>query len=273
MTVRRPGPTVRTKVREHTADAETAREDRLAAEEPLELRMTWPGSPPQRIWVTMRTPGSDFELAAGYAVNEGLTRPADLRTVAYCTDVDLDPEQEFNVVTITLGASPLRDPGHRHGGFGAGSACGVCGKDSVAAVLDVPRAAPWSGELPDPAVVRRLPGRLREHQATFARTGGVHAAALFTADGELLVLREDVGRHNAVDKVVGARALAGASPAAACLVVSGRAGFELAQKAVAAGMGALIAVGAPTSLSVQLAQQSGLVLYGFASEDRCVRYA
>ena len=114
-------------------------------------------------------------------------------------------------------------------------------------------------------VVRRLPDLLREHQSVFERTGGVHAAGLFGATGELLVVREDVGRHNAVDKVTGARVLAGESPAAACLVVSGRAGFELVQKAAAAGIGALVAVGAPTSLSVQLARESGLVLYGFTS--------
>ncbi|MFN8196192.1 MAG: formate dehydrogenase accessory sulfurtransferase FdhD [Nocardioidaceae bacterium] len=273
MSVRRPGPTQRTKVQELRPGSETSREDRLATEEPLELRLAWPGSAAQRIWVTMRTPGSDFELGAGYVLNEGLTRPADLRTVAYCTDVDLEPEQELNVVTITLAAQPLRDPGHRHGGFGAGSACGVCGKDSIAAVLDVPRSAPWAGALPDPDVVRRLPRLLREQQTTFARTGGVHAAGLFTAEGDLLVAREDVGRHNAVDKAVGARALSGVDPAAACLVVSGRAGFELAQKAVAAGIGALVAVGAPTTLSVRLAQESGLALFGFTTAERCVRYA
>ncbi|MFN8192047.1 MAG: formate dehydrogenase accessory sulfurtransferase FdhD [Nocardioidaceae bacterium] len=270
---RRPGPTTRTRVTELTEDAEAPREDRIATEEPLELRLAWPGGAARRIWVTMRTPGNDFELAAGYAVAEGLVPEAGLRTVAYCTDADLTPDQEFNVVTVTLAAPPARDPGHRHGSYGAGSACGVCGKDSIAEVLDVPRASRWADAVPTPDVVRRLPALLREQQTTFARTGGVHAAGLVTADGAILAVREDVGRHNAVDKVIGSRLLAGESPATACLVISGRAGFELVQKAVATGMGSLVAVGAPTSLSVQLAREAGLVLYGFTGADRCVRYA
>ncbi len=270
---RRPGPTVRTRVHELAEDGERRREDRLATEEPLEIRLAWPGAAPRRVWVTMRTPGQDFELAAGWLLHEGLVRPGDVHGVAYCTDTDLAPEQEFNVVTVTLAGDPVRDPGHRHTGLSSGSsACGVCGKDSVASALDVPRARPWDGGLPRPDVVRRLPELLREQQSVFSRTGGVHAAGLFTAAGRPLVVREDVGRHNAVDKVSGARLLAGASPAEACLVVSGRAGFELVQKAIAAGVGALVAVGAPTSLSVQLAREAGVVLYGFTSPRRCVRY-
>jgi FdhD protein len=270
---RRPGPTVRTRVHELAEDGERRREDRLATEEPLEIRLAWPGAPPRRVWVTMRTPGHDFELAAGWLLHEGVVHPGDVHEVAYCTDTDLSPEQEFNVVTVTLAGDPVRDPGHRHTGLSSGSsACGVCGKDSVASALDVPRARPWDGGLPPPAVVRQLPELLREQQSVFSRTGGVHAAGLFTAAGEPLVVREDVGRHNAVDKVSGARLLAGSSPAEACLVVSGRAGFELVQKAIAAGVGALVAVGAPTSLSVRLAREAGVVLYGFTSPRRCVRY-
>jgi len=185
---------------------------------------------------------------------------------------DLTPEQEFNVVTVTLDEPPTRDPGHRHTGSGS-SACGVCGKDTIAEALAAPTTGRWSGPVPGPDVVRTLPGRLREAQSVFDATGGVHAAALSTIEGELLVVREDVGRHNAVDKVTGARIVAGLSPSEAALVVSGRAGFELAQKAVAAGTGALVAVGAPTSLAVQLAEEAGLVLYGFTSSERTVRYA
>jgi len=270
---RRPGPTVRTRVHEVSLDGERDREDRLATEEPLEIRLAWPGAPARRVWVTMRTPGNDFELAAGWLLHEGLVAPATIHGVAYCTDADLAPEQEFNVVTVTLAAAPLRDPGHRHVGQSSGSsACGVCGKDSIAEALAAPAAGRWPGVLPSAEVVRRLPDLVRAHQSVFDRTGGVHAAALATAGGDLLVVREDVGRHNAVDKVTGARVLAGAAPAEACLVVSGRAGFELVQKAIAAGVGSLVAVGAPTSLSVRLAQESGLVLYGFTGPERCVRY-
>ncbi|GAA1141224.1 formate dehydrogenase accessory sulfurtransferase FdhD [Nocardioides aquiterrae] len=269
---RRPGPTVRARVHEHAAAGERRREDRLATEEPLEVRLAWPGAPPRRVWVTMRTPGHDFELAAGWLVHEGVADPASVHGVAYCTDEALTPDQELNVVTVTLAAPPLRDPGHRHAGSGS-SACGVCGKDTVDEALATPRGPRWSGPLPAPDVVRSLPDALRAGQAVFARTGGVHAAGLATAAGDLLVVREDVGRHNAVDKVTGARVLAGASSAEACLVVSGRAGFELVQKAVAAGIGSLAAVGAPTSLSVRLATDAGLALYGFTSASRCVRYA
>jgi FdhD protein len=270
---RRPGPTVRTQVSELTAAGERRHEDRLATEEPLEIRLAWPGAPARRVWVTMRTPGNDFELAAGWLVHEGVARPGDIGTVAYCTDVDLAPEQEFNVVTVTLAGPPAADPGHRHTTQATGSsACGVCGKDSIDAALTVSPAGRWSTALPEPDVVRRLPEVMRERQTVFSRTGGVHAAGLFDADGTLLVVREDVGRHNAVDKVTGARVLAGDPPAAACLVVSGRAGFELVQKAAAVGVGTLVSVGAPTSLSVELARKSGLTLYGFTSAKRCVRY-
>jgi FdhD protein len=254
-------PAVRTTVTEHTHEQERHHEDRLATEEPLEIRLAWPGAAARRVWVTMRTPGHDFELAAGWVVHEGLA-PA-VGTIAYCTDEDLTEDEQFNVVT-----------GHRHTASSAGSsACGVCGKDSIAEALAAPASVRWPGPLPGPDVVRRLPDLVRRHQPVFERTGGVHAAALATAAGELLVVREDVGRHNAVDKVTGSRVLADLSPAEACLVVSGRAGFELVQKAAAAGVGALVAVGAPTSLAVDLARAAGVAVYGFTSSERTVRYS
>ena len=185
---RRPGPTVRTRVTELGEDGERKREDQLATEEPLEIRVAWPGSPAQRVWVTMRTPGHDFELAAGFSCHEAIATPAAIRGIAYCTDVDLTPEQEFNVVTVTLNGPT--DIGHRHAGLSAGSsACGVCGKDSVTEVLDSVRGVrtAWTGPLPHPDVVRGLPESLREGQAVFSRTGGVHAAGLFTAEGERVV--------------------------------------------------------------------------------------
>ncbi|MFD1948669.1 formate dehydrogenase accessory sulfurtransferase FdhD [Nocardioides aestuarii] len=273
-TVERPGPTARVEVVEHVGDEGRRREDRVVAEEPLELRLAWPGTPAHRSWVTMRSPGHDFELAAGWVLHEGLTGRHGVSSVAYCTDEDLTPQQEFNVVTVTLAAAPARAPGTRHAGHTTGSsACGVCGKDSIEEALAVFRGTPYAGPALEPDVVRSLPDLLRLHQRTFESTGGAHAAGLVDGSGSMLVVREDVGRHNAVDKVTGARLLAGLDPGAAALVVSGRAGFELVQKAVAAGVGALVAVGAPTSLSVSLATQSGLALYGFTGRSRTVRYA
>jgi FdhD protein len=259
-------------VAEQTAAGESLREDQVVAEEPLEIRLAWPGALPRRAWVTMRTPGQDFELATGWAFHEGFIGLDGPTEVAYCTDEDLTPEEEFNVVTVRTPSAV--DLGHRHDALSTGSsACGVCGKDSIEAALATVRGTRWSGPEPQPDVVRRLPGLLREKQSVFARTGGVHAAGLFTPDGDPHVVREDVGRHNAVDKVSGARILGDRSPADAYLVVSGRAGFELVQKAVAAGVGSLVAVGAPSSLAVHLAREAGLGLFGFTREERTVRYA
>src|SRR3954469_18535257 len=269
---RRIGQISRLRVWNFADDGEQEREDVVAAEEPLEIRIAWPGAEPRRAWVTMRTPGHDFELAAGWAFHEGLVGAGALAEVAYCTDEDLTAEQEFNVVTVRT-TGPV-DLAHRHDAMSAGSsACGVCGKDSIGAALATVRGTRWAGPPPRPDVVRRLPARLREEQSVFARTGGLPAAGLSTADGDRHVVREDVGRHNAVDKVSGARLLAGVPPADAYLVVSGRAGFELVQKAVASGVGSLVAVGAPTSLSVHLAREAGLGLFGFPRQERTVRYA
>lgn len=269
---RRPGPTARLRVSEHAGDAVSRREDRVVTEEPLEIRVAAPGAPAQRVWVTMRTPGHDFELAAGYLYAEGLVGREDVRQVAYCTDADLAPGQEFNVVTVTT-ARPVVVP-ERHTGASAGSAaCGVCGKDSVDDALAVVPREPWAGPRPDEHLVRRLPDALRERQRLFDVTGGVHAAGLLDQTGALSVVREDVGRHNAVDKVVGAALLGGRAPAAAGLVVSSRAGFEIVQKAVACGVGSVVAVGAPTNLAVDLATSAGVDLWGFVRGDRAVRYA
>jgi FdhD protein len=269
---RRIGPTDRLRVVESSLESDREREDHVVAEEPLEIRLTWPGAAPRRAWVTMRTPGNDFELAAGWAFHEGLVGAAGVAEVAYCTDEDLTAAQEFNVVTLRT--TRPADFGHRHDTLSSGSsACGVCGKDSIEAALTTVRGPRWAGPSPRPDVVRRLPELLRTEQSVFARTGGVHAAGLFSAGGDVRVVREDVGRHNAVDKVTGARVLAGQEVADAYLVVSGRAGFELVQKAVAAGVGSLVAVGAPSSLAVDLARQAGLGLFGFTRPERTVRYA
>jgi FdhD protein len=254
-----------------------SREDRLATEEPLEVRASWPGQPAQRVAVTMRTPGHDFELATGLLYAEGVLDPAALHSVAYCTDEELTPEEEFNVVTVRLAAPPGRLPAPRSGTVTAtSSACGVCGTQSIDDVLSLQgRAARRTpeGSAVSPDLLHALPARLREAQRVFDSTGGLHAAGWFDREGRLVVLREDIGRHNAVDKVVGARLLAGDSPAAPVLCVSGRIGFEIVQKAVAAGVGLVAAIGAPSSLAVRLAEEAGLGLVGFLSARRFVVYA
>jgi FdhD protein len=254
------------------------REDRLATEEPLEIRVASPGVPAGRVAVQMRTPGHDFELAAGFLHGEGVVQAADdIHTVAYCTDHTLTPEQRYNVVTVELSGPPRRAPAARYDGLTAGaSACGVCGTQSIDDVLAACPAgatAAWPDLRVPPDVVLGLPAALRARQDVFDATGGLHAAGLFGADGTPVVVREDVGRHNAVDKAVGSRLLAGAAPAAPLLCVSGRIGFEIVQKAVAAGVGVLVAVGAPTSLAVDLATRAGLTTVGFTGGGRFVTYA
>ncbi|RNM11142.1 formate dehydrogenase accessory sulfurtransferase FdhD [Nocardioides pocheonensis] len=271
---RRPGPSVRTRVVEYDGDAVRRHEDRLATEEPLEIRLAWPGAEPRRLTVTMRTPGHDFELAVGWLVHEGILRPEQVGVVRYCVDADLDPLEEFNVVTVEATSAPLRIPDART----ISSACGVCGSESIADVLGRVTALPRpADDLRVPlALVRELPARLREEQPGFDSTGGLHAAGLFAADGRRLVVREDVGRHNAVDKAVGALLLSsptGGRRTPEVLVLSGRVGFELVQKAAVSGVGLVVAVGAPSSLAVQLAERAGLGLVGFTRPDRCVVYA
>lgn len=275
---RRPGPTTRVRVHEVVATGVRRHEDRLATEEPLEIRLAWPGSPASRVAVTMRTPGHDFELAAGFLYGEGVLGSAeDLRTVAYCADETLTPEQEFNVVTVELARPPRRTPPDRYAGLSAAtSACGVCGTESIDDVLalcEVQRSGRWDALVMRPEVLASLPDTLRAEQRVFESTGGLHAAGLFDRGGTALVVREDIGRHNAVDKVVGARLLAGASPAEAALCVSGRIGFEIVQKAVMADVGVVAAVGAPSSLAVDLAVRAGLCTCGFVKGGRYVVYS
>ena len=268
---------MRVRVTEHTAGRTRRREDRLAAEEPLEVRARWPGVPSQRVLVTMRTPGHDFELAAGVLFAEGVVRPGRLAGVSYCDDVRIGERHLYNVVTVTLDSEPDPPLGHRGDSVtAASSACGVCGADSIESVLGGHRHPPTQQSAHVPpvpaAVVHALPGRLRERQRVFDTTGGLHAAGLFTADGTALVVREDIGRHNAVDKVVGRRLLDGAEPGVPLLAVSGRLGYEIVQKAVVAAIPVVVAVGAPSSLAVELAEASGTTLVGFARDERAVVY-
>jgi FdhD protein len=233
------------------------RADGLAAEEPLEIRAAGPGQEPVRVAVTMRTPGHDFELAAGFLLTEGLLAPGDLAAVAYCEDPSV---QRYNVVTVRSRA-PF-DLGVAERNFFASSSCGICGKAALEAVAV--RCEPVAGAASaDSATLLALPDAMRAAQRVFERTGGLHAAGLFDTGGRLLVLREDVGRHNAVDKVVGSLALEGADGAGRILLVSGRLSFEIVQKAAVARVPIVCAVSAPSSLAVEAAEELGVTAVGF----------
>ena len=244
--------------------AVSSRPDTLVAEEPLEIRLN--GRP---LAITMRTPGDDFALAAGFLVSEGVLGAADeVANIVYCAGATEDGRNTYNVVDVRLADGvPVPDITLERNVYTT-SSCGLCGKASLDAVRT---SARWSLTAdPDPALritpetLASLPDQLRSTQRVFERTGGLHAAALFTADGELLDVREDVGRHNAVDKVVGRALWDGRLPlSSSVLMVSGRASFELAQKAVMAGIPVLAAVSAPSSLAVDLAAEAGLTLVGF----------
>lgn len=239
----------------------TERPDTLVAEEPMEIRVD--GRP---LTVTMRTPGDDFDLAVGFLVSEGVVHATEHVVAArYCAGAGDDGSNTYNVVDVQLDPTVPSPSASLERAFYTNSSCGICGKASLDAVRT---SATWSvADDPlrvGPAVLTELPARLRAAQQVFDRTGGLHAAGLFSADGELLVVREDVGRHNAVDKVVGHALRGGLLPLrSTILVVSGRASFELVQKAVMAGIPMLAAVSAPSSLAAELADEHGLTLVGF----------
>jgi FdhD protein len=247
--------------------------DQLAAEEPLEIRVGYEvdGQRQHRtLSVTMRTPGHDEELAAGFLLTEGLIHSkADVLGIIPCPDVQ-KAEEAGNVTRAELAAHVKVDFSAMERHFYTSSSCGVCGKTSIDAVRTAScPVLPTDGPYLSYDVVHLLPERLRAAQAGFEQTGGQHAAALFTPAGELLLLREDVGRHNALDKLIGAALLAGWLPLHQhILLVSGRASFELVQKAAAAGIAVLAAVGAPSSLAVQAAQTFGMTVLGFVRQGR-----
>ncbi|WP_329222429.1 formate dehydrogenase accessory sulfurtransferase FdhD [Streptomyces sp. NBC_01485] len=240
----------------------STRPDTLVAEEPLEIRLN--GKP---LAITMRTPGDDFALAAGFLVSEGvLATASDLLNIVYCAGATVDGSNTYNVVDVrTAPGLPIPDITLERNVYTT-SSCGLCGKASLDAVRTTTRW-PIADTPPlriEPELLASLPDRLRAAQRVFDRTGGLHAAALFSEDGELLDVREDVGRHNAVDKLVGRALQNGDLPLSrTILLVSGRASFELAQKAVMAGLPLLAAVSAPSSLAVDLATETGLTLVGF----------
>lgn len=245
------------------------RSERLAGEEPLEIRVAIPGGEVVGTTATMRTPGQDFALAAGLLHAEGVVAHRDdIAGIRYCADAG---EQHYNVVTVDLRGAPRRNLAERS--LMATASCGVCGTSSIDELAArVP--AVRSDIALDPAVLVDLPGRLRAAQPLFDETGGLHAAALFDAHGALLGAAEDVGRHNALDKVLGERLLAGALPAPrAVAVLSGRVSFELVQKVAAAGVPAICAVSAPSSLAVETAERLGITLAGFVREGRMTIYS
>jgi FdhD protein len=249
----------------------TRRPDTVTAEEPLEVRVA--GKP---LAVTMRTPGDDFDLALGFLVTEGLVAGAgDVATLMHCQDEGEDGRPTYNVVDVGLQPGVALPDVSLERSFYTTSSCGVCGKASLDAVrlrsrydVEADRTA-WTPEL-----LLTMPDALRAHQKVFDRTGGLHAAGLFTREGELLAVREDVGRHNAVDKLVGWAAREQRLPLTGCvLMVSGRASFELTQKALMAGIPCLAAVSAPSSLAVDLATESGMTLVGFLRPPRMTVYS
>jgi FdhD protein len=280
----RPGASVRTAVRQVAMrdGAAEARDrmDALATEEPLEIRIAFARDlrggrvPPGAAWpltVTMRTPGADFDLAAGLLFGEGIVSAReDIVAISYCTD----GEQRYNAVNVVLGDHVPFDADAPPRPFISTSSCGVCGKASIEAAMAPGCPAVASDVTVSAETLLAMPERLRQAQSVFDRTGGLHAAALFTADGDLVRLREDVGRHNALDKLVGASLLAGEVPLARSVaLVSGRASFELVQKAARAGVAVLAAVSAPSSLAVRMANEVGMTLVGFLREARFNVYA
>ena len=269
--------TARRKANHLTADTMTTRPETLAVEEPLEIRIN--GS---AVSVTMRTPGSDVELAQGFLLTEGVIgQRDDIATVQYCRGARMNPESlrssppeeagmnTYNVLDVTLAPNVPTPSVDVTRNFYTTSSCGVCGKGSIDAIRQITRHSPGD----DPTVVTSetlsaMPDQLRAAQKVFASTGGLHGAALFDADGTILVVREDIGRHNAVDKVIGWAVESDRIPlTGTVLLVSGRASFELTQKAVMAGIPVLAAVSAPSSLAVDLASQAGLTLVAFLRGD------
>lgn len=248
------------------------RQDQITTEKPLEIRLV---SPRRTIAITMRTPGADFELAAGFLYSEGIiSGREDIQRMSYCVDASVDGEQRYNIVNVALqeGLNPDLQPLERH--FYTTSACGVCGKASLEALrLWGYPAIPLEPKV-TPELIYTLPGKLRAAQGIFDATGGLHAAALFDATGELLLLQEDVGRHNALDKVIGSALLGEQLPLNNHLVmVSGRASFEILQKCTAAGVPIVCSVSAPSSLAVSVAKEFGITLIGFLRGERFNVYA
>ncbi len=256
--------TVRTRVHRYRDGAFSGRADLVAGEEPLEIRLGG-----ESLTVTMRTAGHDVELVHGFLHAEGIVHDAtDVTAMRYCDGVDEQGRNTYNVLDVQLaGPIPLSAAAASRS-FVTSSSCGVCGKASIEALQLRTRHVLPADLVFDPEVITAAPSRLRSRQKTFSTTGGIHGAALLSPDGGLRYIREDIGRHNAVDKVIGAALVAGELPLSGeALLTSSRASFELVQKAVMAGIGMLVAVSAPSSLAVELAAETGLTLIGFTRDQ------
>lgn len=255
-----------TEVTEWSNGESRRHQDRLAAEEPLEIRID---SKP--LTVTMRTPGNDEELAAGFLWTEGLIESPS--QIAEIRRVRPEGAPRDNVISVEI-ADRAFDPSDLQRNFFAASSCGICGKASIDAIRLRGLTPPNASFRLAPELLCEFPAHLRDHQQVFGQTGGLHAAALFDEEGKLLVVREDIGRHNAVDKVIGWALMKGLLPLANCsMMVSGRGGFEIVQKALAAGVPVLASVSAPSSLAVRLAREMSLTLIGFLRDRRFVIYS
>ena len=243
--------------------------DLLPVEEPLQIRMAG-----ENVVVTMRTPGHDEELAAGFLFTEGIiSHWGHIESIRHCPDETSHDTPSPNVVNVAPSERGLVDPRRWRRNLYASSSCGICGKESAEQVVREFATVPEGGKVPL-ELLYGLPDKLREKQAGFEQTGGLHAAALFDLTGDLVVLREDVGRHNAVDKVVGYALMNGMLPLQSyVMLVTSRASFEIVQKALAAGLTILATVSAPTSLAVELAREGGITLVAFLREGRCNVYA
>ncbi|CAA9468318.1 MAG: Sulfur carrier protein FdhD [uncultured Rubrobacteraceae bacterium] len=270
----RSGSKTKTRVRVVEDGRARVKSDYLATEEPMEIRLVT-GGKRQTVAVTMRTPGADFELAAGFLYGEGIVSSREeIKKISYCVDADVDAEQRYNIVNVELRGAREYDLRSLERHFYTTSACGVCGKASLEQ-LEL-RGCPVVGTGPEVSAetIYSLPGKLREAQGLFEATGGLHAAALFDAGGSLLALREDVGRHNATDKLVGWALLEDRLPLSENVVmVSGRSSFEILQKCLTAGVPIVCAVSAPSSLAVDVAREFGMTLVGFLRGGRFNTYA
>jgi FdhD protein len=271
----RAGRTAEVEVLALEGETRTRKHDDVVGEEPLEIRLA-AGGTTRTLAVTMRTPGNDFELAAGFVYGEGIVRGRDdVAELTYCLDPSIDPEQRYNIVTIEVRDASLKlDLARFERHFTMSSSCGVCGRAQLESLRDL-GSKPIDDDVRIPArVLYQLPDRMRRAQRVFETTGGLHAAALFDERGEPIATREDIGRHNALDKLVGWALLDGRLPLRRCaLMVSGRASYEILQKAVMAGIPIVASVSAPSSLAVDLAHEFNVTLAGFVRGDRGNLYA